>query len=70
MADDLFQRNGGKRPGVLAVVNTLTADRAMRNLEGINRARAEELLALIPGEQRGVMLTVETIGRIRSSGGV
>jgi hypothetical protein len=37
-----------RRPGanVLAVVNTLTADKAVRNLEGMNEARLRELRVL------------------------
>ena len=48
-ATNALEESGQKRPpgdAVLAVVNTLTAERAMRNLEGINRARAQELRAL------------------------
>jgi len=48
-AANALEELGQGRPSgdaVLAVVNTLTADRAMRNLEGINRARAQELHAL------------------------
>jgi flagellar biosynthesis GTPase FlhF len=48
-AANAFQQLGEKRPqgeAVFAVVNTLTADRAMRNLEGISQARAQELRVL------------------------
>jgi hypothetical protein len=48
-AADALEQLGEKRPQagtVFAVVNTLTADQAMRNLRGISQSRAQELRVL------------------------
>ena len=48
-AADALEQLGERRPvsaSAFAVVNTLTADRAMRNLAGIGQARAQELRVL------------------------
>jgi hypothetical protein len=51
---------------VFAVVNTLTADRAMRNLEGINQAQAQELRSLSTEPAIARIIVAEETGDTRT----
>src|SRR5262249_40125737 len=67
-ANALEELSQGRPQGdaVFAVINTLTADRAMRNLEGINRARAQELHALSTEPAIARIVTWEESGETKT----